>query len=286
MTAEPIRVQTFSREGLVFEVTDAGPSEGRVVIALHGFPEDRQCWSGLAEFLTSAGYRVLAPDQRGYSPGARPRRRRAYDAANLRDDVLALADTAGADRFDVVGHDWGGFVAWDLAARNPGRVRSCTSLSTPHPRAIRDVALKSTQLLHLWYALSFQVPVIPELVFKAVGPSRGARLLERGGLDTDAAAHYASRFAYPDQMSGPIDWYRALPLDLRDPVPDVSDVPTLYIWGDGDRYLTRPAAVATARHVTAPYRFEILPGAPHWLPTAAAERIAPILLEHLASTAD
>ena len=108
-----------------------------------------------------------APDQRGYSPGARPEGRRAYSATNLRDDVLALADTAGAQRFDVVGHDWGGFVAWDLAARHADRVRSCTSLSTPHPRAIRDVALKSTQLMHLWYALGFQVPIVPELTLRS-----------------------------------------------------------------------------------------------------------------------
>jgi pimeloyl-ACP methyl ester carboxylesterase len=281
-----LRMQTFSRDGLIFEVTDAGPSDGRVVIALHGFPEDRECWSQLAEPLTAAGYRVLAPDQRGYSPGARPKGRRAYDATNLRDDVFALADSAGAQRFDVVGHDWGGFVAWDLAARNPERVRSCTSLSTPHPRAIQDVALKSTQLLHLWYALSFQVPVIPELTFKAIGSARGAKLLERGGLDPETATHYASRFAHPDEMAGPIDWYRALPFDLRDQVPDVAEVSTLFVWGEADRYLTRPAALATARHVTAPYRFESLSGAPHWLPTAAADRIGPLLLEHLASTAD
>jgi pimeloyl-ACP methyl ester carboxylesterase len=278
-------MQTFSREGLVFEVTDAGPADGPVVIALHGFPEDRQCWSLLTLPLTAAGYRVLAPDQRGYSPGARPSGRRAYNAANLRDDVLALADAAGAARFHVVGHDWGGLVAWDLAARQPERLQSCTSLSTPHPRALRDVALKSTQLLHLWYALGFQVPIIPELLFKAIGPSRGARMLERGGLDTETAAHYAARFAHPDEMRGQIGWYRALPLDRRDPVPDVSAVRTLFVWGDGDHYLTRPAAIATAWHVTAPYRFEILPGAPHWLPTGAADRIAPILLEHLAPTA-
>jgi pimeloyl-ACP methyl ester carboxylesterase len=278
-------MQTFSREGLVFDVTDAGPDDGPVVIALHGFPENRQCWSRLVGPLTAAGYRVLAPDQRGYSPGARPKGRRAYSATNLRDDVLALAHTAGAERFDVVGHDWGGFVAWDLAARHADRVRSCTSLSTPHPRAIRDVALKSTQLLHLWYLLGFQVPIIPELTLKVVGPSRGARMLERGGLDPETAAEYAARFAHRDEMRGQIDWYRALPFDLRDPVPDVSQVPTLFVWGDGDHYLTRPAAIATAQHVAAPFRFEILPGAPHWLPTAAADRLAPILLEHLASAA-
>jgi pimeloyl-ACP methyl ester carboxylesterase len=286
VTAPPSRLDRFNREDLTFEVTDSGPIEGRVVIALHGFPEDRGCWEQLTQPLTSAGYRVLAPDQRGYSPGARPKGRSAYSASELRADVLALADAAGADRFDVVGHDWGGFVAWDLAAREADRVRSCTSLSTPHPAAIRDVALSSTQLLHLWYVLTFQVPVVPELAFKLIGPSRGARMLEAGGLDPETSAHYASRFAEPEEMRGQIDWYRALPLDMRDPVPDVKTVPTLFAWGDRDSYLTRPAAVATAKHVTAPYRFEILADAPHWLPTCAAEQVATLLLEHLASTQD
>ena len=283
MTNDPSRMETFGRDGLTFEVTDVGPLDGRIVIALHGFPEDRQSWSALAGSLTSAGYRVLAPDQRGYSPLASPRHRRAYTASNLRADILALADAAGAERFDVVGHDWGGFVAWDLAARNADRVRSCTSLSTPHPLAIRDVALKSTQMLHLWYVLAFQFPVLPELSLRMLGASGGAKMLERGGLDAANAAEYAARFARPGGMTGPINWYRGLPASLRDPVPDVTAVPTLFVWGDGDDYLKRAAAVATAHHVTAPYRFEVLTGAPHWLPTSSPERIAPLLLEHLAS---
>lgn len=281
--SEALSIQTFSRDGLQFDVTDTGPAGGRVVILLHGFPEDRHCWSRLIGPLTGARYRVLAPDQRGYSPGACPSGRRAYRLASLRQDVLALADSAGAERFDVVGHDWGAFVAWDLAARNPERVRSCASLSVPHPGAFRDVALTSTQLLHLWYAVAFQVPALPELAFRAIGPARGAGILVRGGLDAETAGYYAARFAHPKEMAGPIDWYRALPLDLRDPVPDVSQVPSLFIWGDRDRYTIRPAALAGARHVSAPYRFEIVRGASHWLPTAAADRIAPALLGHLAS---
>jgi pimeloyl-ACP methyl ester carboxylesterase len=281
---EVFRLGTFSRDGLVFDVTDAGPAGGRVVIALHGFPEDRQCWSRLIGPLTGAGYRVLAPDQRGYSPRARPRGRRSYDLTNLREDVLALADAAGAERFDVVGHDWGGFVAWDLAARHPERVRSCTSLSVPHPGAFQDVAFTSTQLLHLWYAIAFQVPALPEVAFQWIGAARGAGILERGGLDPETAAQYAARFSHRDEMAGPIDWYRALPFDLRDPVPDLSRVPALFIWGDGDRYTIRAAALACARHVSGPYRFQIISGASHWLPTAAADRVAPALLDHLAST--
>jgi pimeloyl-ACP methyl ester carboxylesterase len=278
-------VDTFNRDGLAFDVTDTGSRDGRVVIALHGFPEDRHCWASLADVLNNSGYRVLAPDQRGYSPGARPPGRRAYALSQLRDDVLALADAAGAERFDVVGHDWGGVVAWDVAARHRSRVRTCTSLSTPHPGAMRDVALGSTQLLQSWYMLFFQIPMAPELILQAIGPARVARQLEQDGLDAGTAQRYASRLASPSAITPPINWYRALPFALRDPVPDVA-VPSLYIWGDSNRYLTRAAADATAAHVTGRYRFEVLAGMSHWLPTGAAARVAPLLLEHLASVPD
>ncbi|MGH9057060.1 MAG: alpha/beta fold hydrolase [Acidimicrobiales bacterium] len=101
----------YTHDGLTFDVDDAGPPDGRAVIALHGFPEDRQTWSPLSTSLVGAGYRVLAPDQRGYSPGARPAGRRAYTIDRLAGDVLALAGAAGADRFDLVGHDWGALVS-------------------------------------------------------------------------------------------------------------------------------------------------------------------------------
>ncbi len=104
-------VQTFSRNGLTFDVTDAGPADGPVVILLHGFPEDRRSWDGVVPALVAAGYRALVPDQRGYSPGACPKGRRPYKMEELEADVLALADAAGADRFDVAGHDWGAAVA-------------------------------------------------------------------------------------------------------------------------------------------------------------------------------
>ena len=116
----PAPVEQFTNDGLTFDVTDTGAPDGRAVILLHGFPEDRACWSAVGSRLAGAGYRALAPDQRGYSPGARPEGRSAYKVSSLTGDILALADAAGCDRFDVVGHDWGGGVAWDLAARHPG----------------------------------------------------------------------------------------------------------------------------------------------------------------------
>lgn len=275
-------MHNFVHDGLTFDVTDEGPADGRVVVLLHGFPEDRHCWARIIPQLTAAGYRVLAPDQRGYSPGARPKGRRAYALPELTGDVLALADVAGAETFDVIGHDWGAGVVWDLAARHPQRVRSAAALSVPHPGAMRDSLLHSRQLLRSWYMLFFQIPRLPELALKAAGPERAAHQLEADGLDPESALRYAQRMQKPEEMTGPIGWYRAIPFGLAQPMPPVT-VPTMLIWGDRDRYLTRYSVERTAHHVTGSYRLEILSGQTHWLPTGASELVGPLLLEHLAA---
>lgn len=276
-------MRSFARDGLVFDLSDDGPADGRAVIALHGFPEDRHCWAPLASWLVPAGYRVLAPDQRGYSPAARPAGRRSYTLDKLSGDILALADAAGVDRFDVLGHDWGAVVAWDLAGRHPERIRSLSALSVPHPRAVADAALRSGQLLRSWYMLAFQLPAVPEAMLRLAGADRAAQGLERDGLDAATARRYAERMGSVAEMTPRINWYRALPLGLGDPLPTVG-VPTLYVWGDGDHYLSRFSAERCGRYVEAPYRFHVLPGASHWLPTTAADRVGPLVLEHLAAT--
>lgn len=278
-------MRSFTTDGLVFDVSDDGPADGRVVIALHGFPEDRHCWQPLSRPLVAAGYRVIAPDQRGYSPSARPTGRRSYTVDRLAGDVLALADTAGARRFDVVGHDWGALVAWELAGRHPERVRSLTALSVPHPGSVADAVRHSSQLLHSWYVLAFQLPKVPETVMRLMGPGRAARMLERDGLDADTARRYAARLAAPEEMTGRVNWYRALPLAGRDRLGPAR-APTLYVWGDRDHYISRYAVDRNSRYVDGRYRLEVLDGASHWLPTTAADRIAPLLLEHLGSVPD
>jgi pimeloyl-ACP methyl ester carboxylesterase len=275
-------VHSFVRDALTFDVTDEGPADGRVVVLLHGFPEDRHCWGRVIPQLTAAGHRILAPDQRGYSPGARPKGRRAYAVAELTADILSLADVAGAERFDVVGHDWGAAVAWDLAARHPDRVTTVTALSVPPPGAFMEAAMRSSQILHSWYMLFFQLPAVPERVLRAAGPERVVRQFEADGLDGDSARRYARRMQRPSELTGPINWYRALPFGLRSPAPPVR-VPSMLVWGDRDRYVTRAAVERAARHVTGPFRLEVLHDQTHWLPTGAADRVGALVLEHLAA---
>jgi pimeloyl-ACP methyl ester carboxylesterase len=273
-------VDHYTRDDLTFEVSEQGPADGRAVILLHGFPEDRHCWDSLAGSLAGAGYRTLAPDQRGYSPGARPAGRRAYALDQLAGDVLALADAAGVGRFDVIGHDWGAAVAWFLGGRYPNRIRTLTALSVPHPRAMAEALTRSPQLLRSWYMLFFQVPVIPERALSWSGGNRLLDQLQRIGLDGESARRYASRAATPEALTGPLNWYRALPFDRRTPVRPVT-APTLFVWGRRDRFVTEAAATRCGRNVTGPFTFVPLAEADHWLPSSWAHLVAPPLLRHL-----
>ena len=132
--------------------------DGEPVVLLHGFPQHAGSWGQVAPALAEAGYRAVALDQRGYSPGARPTGRRPYVLAEAAADVLALLDALGADRAHVVGHDWGGVVGWRLAATAPDRLRTLTSVSTPHPRALVRSLLTSDQALRSWYMASNWLP--------------------------------------------------------------------------------------------------------------------------------
>jgi pimeloyl-ACP methyl ester carboxylesterase len=274
----------FTNDGLQFDVTEDGPPDGPVVVLLHGFPADRRSWEAVVPPLVAAGYRTLAPDLRGYSPGARPRRRRDYALDRLEGDVLALADQAGVDRFHLVGHDWGAALAWFVAARHPGRVRSLTALSVPHPGAFEWSTRHSSQLLHSWYMGFFQLPAIPELVLSAGGGSHLRRALERSGLEPGAAARYAARATEPGALHGPIGWYRGIPFTRANRIGAV-DVPTLFVWSDGDRFVRRAGALRCARFVTGPYRYMTLEGLSHWLPEAAPQRVAELILVRMGGPA-
>lgn len=212
-------MERFGNAAFSFEVTDtssAAGGGGQVAVLLHGFPEDRHSWDAVAPALAAAGYRVLAPDQRGYSPGARPAARSAYTLSQLAGDVLALADAAGAERFHLVGHDWGGALAWYVADHYPGRLISLAALSVPHPQAFLRALASSNQAARSWYVAAFQLPALPELALSRRGGEAMRAALVRTGLDPGSAARYAARAADPAALRGPLNWYRAIPLGLRE----------------------------------------------------------------------
>lgn len=273
-------MDSFRRDGLVFDVRDGGPPDGEPVVLLHGFPQDGTAFDALLPRLHAAGLRTLAPDQRGYSPGARPQGRRAYRLGEAVADVVALLDAAGIERAHVVGHDWGGGVAWALAAGRRARVRTLTALSTPHPAAMTRALVTSDQALRSYYMGLFTVPALPERLLLARGGALIARALRRGGLPPERAEHYVARLREPGALSGALAWYRALPWTVREPVGRVR-VPALHVWSTGDAFLGRAATEATAAHVDAPYRLEVLEGTPHWLPELAADRVGELLTAHV-----
>ncbi len=270
------RIEQYTHDGLTFDVRDAGPIDGEVIVLLHGFPQDKRSWAKVEPLLHAAGYRTLAPDQRGYSPGARPRERRAYAGDLLAGDVIGLLDAAGLPQAHIVGHDWGGAVAWGVGGMHPDRVRTLTVLSTPHPGAMMRAGLRG-QLLRSWYMFAFQLPVLPELL---VGSgARAEKMLTRAGMPADAAAHNAARMREPGAARGGLNWYRGLPFSLRTPVGKIP-VPTTYVWSRGDTFLGRAAAESTAATVTADYRFVEVDG-DHWLPENQPNAMADAILDRV-----
>ncbi|MFW3171457.1 alpha/beta fold hydrolase [Geodermatophilus sp. CPCC 206100] len=270
----------FRRDGMVFDVRDGGPRNGAPVVLLHGFPQDAAAWTAVSTDLHAAGLRTLAPDQRGYSPSARPTARSAYRLRELTGDVLALLDEAGLDSAHVVGHDWGGVVGWAMAAWHPDRVRTLTALSVPHPAAMAKALVTSDQLLRSYYMGLFQVPFLPERLLLVAGGEPLRRLFLRSELPRDVCEHYVRRMREPGALAAAISWYRALPSYPRDPVGTVR-VPTLHLWSDRDAFLGRTATEETARFVDAPYRLEVLAGVTHWIPELAPERTAALVVAHV-----
>jgi pimeloyl-ACP methyl ester carboxylesterase len=279
--------QDVAANGYTFSARTAGPTDGRPVLLLHGFPQTSWCWRAQLEALGAAGFRAVAPDQRGYSAGARPSEVADYGSGHLVADVLALADTLEMETFDLVGHDWGGMVSWLAAARHPDRVRSVTVVSTPHPLALR-LALYGDDPEQASMAASmdaFRQPDVPErLLLGPEGSGSGLRqLLTASGLAAEAVDTYVAALRVPGALTAALHWFRAMSGDEVAHLPTVM-VPTLYVWSTADAALGRTAAEATAVYVRGPYTYVVLEDVSHWIPEMASDRLAESLLAHLSST--
>jgi len=264
---------------LVFEARADGPADGELVLLLHGFPQTSLSWRNQLDALAAAGYRAVAPDQRGYSPGARPADVAEYRVERLVGDVLGFADALGVERFHLVGHDWGGAVAWQVAGRHPERLRTVTSVSTPHPGAFRRSLQDGEQRDKSSYILFFRSPEAEP--FFLDNDAAGLRALyTASGLSDDAVEDYVRVLTQPGAMTGALNWYRAADLGLVEGLGPIT-TPTMYVWSTFDPALGRDAAEATAAQVEGPYRFEVLEGVSHWIPEEAPDALNALLIEHL-----
>ena len=270
---------------LTFDVRVDGPEDGRPVLLLHGFPETSASWAAVTPLLTQAGLRTYAPDQLGYSPGARPDEVEAYSMQSLAQVTADLMTALEVPVADVVGHDWGANVAWTMAAWHPDRVRSLTAVSVPHPAAY-TAAFRADpeQKERSAYIRLFWQEGKAEEVLLADGARRLRRMLAGSdgdsGVPAEAIDEYVAVLSAPGALTAALNWYRAMSSDVRvDPI----EVPTTYVWSDDDVAIGRTAAEACANYVTGDYRFVELPGITHWIPEQAPDQLAAAILDRVAS---
>lgn len=261
---------------LTFDVHTLGPEGGDAVILLHGFPETSLSWNQVAPRLAEAGLRVIAFDQRGYSPGARPADVSSYGTDLLAGDVIGVADALDVERFHLVGHDWGSAVAWVVAGRWAERVRTLTAVSVPHlaayNAALRDDPDQRERASYI--SLLRQEGKAEDLLL-----ADGARRLSAMYGDAVPVAlvvRYVAHLAEPGALTAALSWYRAMSDDLAD--TPRTQVPTTFVWGALDQAIGRVPAEACGEFVDADYRFVELDGIGHWIPEQAPDSLAEAIL--------
>jgi pimeloyl-ACP methyl ester carboxylesterase len=260
--------------GISLHVEDHG--SGTPVVLLHGWPDSSHLWRHQITFLTSNGFRVIAPDLRGFGRSDKPQEVAAYAFANPVADIVGMLDALGLSRAHLVGHDWGAFIAWMTAILHPDRVERLVVLSVPHPLAPRTLRQREMA----WYQLFFQFEGVAEAWLQH---DEWALLRDflRGDGDVD---RYIEDLSRPGALTASLNWYRAN-LAPRPPgrAPDLPAVqaPTLAIWSTNDHYLDGARLEASASFVDANWRYERIEGVSHWIPLDVPDRLNELLLEWL-----
>ena len=263
------RSGTRAASGVTLHVVEAGPADGPLVVLLHGFPEFWWAWRHQITPLAERGYHVVVPDMRGYNTSDAPEGVGAYHLDTLVADVLALADGYGAARFRLVGHDWGGIVAWWAGARHPERIERLVIMDAPHPDVwAHEAATHPTQALRSSYVAFYQLPWLPEATLGAFDFA-GLRALAEATAQKDtfepgALDRYAAAWAHPGSLTAMLNYYRALRDRERSDPPARVRPPTLVLWGERDSYLEHHVAESGAA-LCDDGRLVIVEGATHWL---------------------
>ena len=236
-------------------------------------------WRNQVPALADAGYRVIAPDQRGCGQSDRPDGPESYDYGSLMGDVVGIADVLGIDRFRVIGHDWGAILAWAMASFMPERVDRMAALSAPHPEELFPIT-SVEQARMSYYILQFQHPGVAEQWLRADN-WKSFREAWAGG-DTDAQIADLSE---PGKLESRIDWYRAniTPETMFAPQPEIMlpiSIPVLLVHGGRDQFLSEESFLRSEARCTGPFRYEQLDTG-HWMPTEQPGDVTELLLEFL-----
>jgi pimeloyl-ACP methyl ester carboxylesterase len=271
--------------GVRLHYVEAGT--GPPVLLLHGFPEFWYSWRHQLPALAAAGFRALAPDLRGYNESDKPAGVASYRLEHLRADVLGLIRHLGAERVALVGHDWGGVVAWDVAIHAPEAVDKLVVLNAPHPAAFRRDLKRPGQLLRSWYVFFFQLPRLPEWSLRRRGFAAVERMFRRQPARPDAFTdddiwEYKRALARPGALTAALNYYRAAPRTAGEALRGLRQVqaPTLLVWGERDPYLG-PHLTRGLEPWVPDLRVERLPGVSHWVQNDAPERVNALLADFL-----
>jgi pimeloyl-ACP methyl ester carboxylesterase len=258
--------------GLRMHVVSAG--QGPPVLLLHGFPDTHAVWRKQITVLADAGFRVIAPDLRGYGETEAPRQVRDYRLEILRADILALLEVLGIDKVRLVGHDWGAVIGWQLCMAAPSRIERFVALSVGHPAALANAGL--AQRLRMSYVLGFLIPGVAEQALKF----GNWLFLRKFTRDRTQIGYWRRSLGPPGRLRAALNYYRAnIGLGMPQRWPAVQ-VPVMGVWSDGDPALGEKQMRDSGRYVQAEFRYERIEGADHWLQLTAPTRLNTLLLDY------
>lgn len=270
--------------GIQLQVRMIGPSDGKPIFLLHGFPDFWFTWEKQMEALAASGFRVVAPDQRGYNHSDKPLEKEAYRQRILAADIMGLADALGYDTISLAGHDFGGIVAWSIATLYPARVQKLAIISAPHFLASMKYSKTNTsQKFKSWYVLFFQLPFLPKRLIKAFN-YRVLRKSMPKSLSPQLLKRYLSAWSQPNAIHTMVNWYRGFVdgVKSREIQYGQIDIPTHILWGEQDKYLEVGLAELSLKQCTEG-RLTVFDKTSHWVMHERSNEVNAILLKHFSS---
>ncbi len=260
--------KTFPVNKVQLHTVAAGPADGPIMLFLHGFPEFWFGWKNQLDFFAALGYRVMAPDQRGYNQSSKPAGRKAYQLEFLTADIAELIKSITSQKIILVGHDWGGAVAWAVAGLYPELLEKLVILNMPHLAVMKKFLRQNPkQMLRSWYAGFFQFPWLPEICCRVFDYKLLASTLtgsaRKNTFSATDLAQYKAAWRQPGALTAMLNWYRTNTMS-RFKIPETIEVPTLLLWGKKDKFLTEEMALPSIEKCTTG-QLIFLKDASHWL---------------------